>query len=54
MLHRMLHYAEVNKKLICIEISTIPPELRIGGIKFDTDKNTEDGAYTSSVSNNIH
>ena len=51
MLHCMLRYAEVNTNLICIEISAMPLELRIGGVKIDTDQNIEDGAYTSSVFN---
>ena len=51
MLHCMLRYAEVYTNLICIEISAMPLELRIGGVKIDTDQNIEDGAYTSSVFN---
>ena len=53
MFHRMLRYAEVYTNLICIETSKIPLELRIGGVKVNTDQNIEDSAYTSSVSNNI-
>ena len=43
----MIQYAEVYTSLISIAISTIPPELRIGGVKVDTDQNSKDGAYTS-------
>ena len=32
----------------------MPLELRIGGVKVDTDQNIEDGSYTSSVFNHIH
>ena len=53
MLHCMLRCAEVYTNLICISISTMPQELSIGGVKVDTDKNIEDGAYTQSVSNHI-
>ena len=54
MLNCMLRYEEVYTDLICISISTMPLELRIGGVNVDTDQNIEDGSYTSSVFNHIH
>ena len=49
----MLSYADVYTNFICIAISTMPLELRIGGVKVDTDKNIKDGADISYVSNRI-
>ena len=53
MLHHMLRYAEVITDLNFVVISTLPLELRMGGIKVVTDNAVEDGAFVSSASNHI-